>query len=70
MASSRHFRTDQPAGETRAEITADISATRRAQRDLQAAGQHRSAETMRQATDEHLDELTDLNAGRWRPKHS
>ncbi|MFE4535671.1 hypothetical protein ACFRKB_11385 [Streptomyces scopuliridis] len=70
MASSRHFRADQPKKEIRQEITADIAASRRSQRDLQAAGQHGLAETMREATDEHLDELADLGAGRWRPKHA
>ncbi|MCX4676715.1 hypothetical protein OG413_15630 [Streptomyces sp. NBC_01433] len=70
MAGSRHFRRDQPAEEVRTEITDEAAASRRAQRDLQAAGSHRAAESMRQAADEALDELADLNAGRWKPKHA
>lgn len=70
MASSRHFVRNQPAGQTRAEITTDIKNSRGAQRDLQASGQHRLAETMRQATDEALDELSALNNGTWNPNHA
>ncbi|MEV7867464.1 hypothetical protein AB0P17_15485 [Streptomyces sp. NPDC088124] len=70
MSSSRHHFRTQPDDQTRAEIKTDITNSRRAQRDAAANGQHRLAETMRQATDEHLDELADLDAGRWRPKHA
>ncbi|MFJ2675110.1 hypothetical protein [Streptomyces sp. NPDC087525] len=70
MSSARHFRTDQNPAQTAKEIEADITNSRRAQRELQAAGQHRLAETMRAATDEHLDELAELDAGTWTPKHA
>ncbi|RLV66339.1 hypothetical protein STAN_1860 [Streptomyces sp. CBMAI 2042] len=70
MAGARHFRKNQPTAETQAEIEADISSSRRAQQDLAAAGNHSSAESMRQATDEYLDERADLDAGTWRPKHA
>lgn len=70
MASSRHFIRNQPTEQTRAEIKADIKNCRTAQRDLQATGQHHLANQMRQATDEHLDELNALNNGTWNPKHA
>lgn len=70
MSASRHFSGDQPTNQTRAEIKADITASRRAQRDAAAHGQHRIAETMRQATDEHLDELNALDNGTWTPNHA
>lgn len=70
MASARHFHKNQPATQTRAEITADIKASRSAQQTAAANGQHRIAETMRQAADEHLDELTALDAGTWTPRHA
>ncbi|MFJ7258227.1 hypothetical protein ACIQWV_38315 [Streptomyces sp. NPDC098085] len=70
MSASRHFTKTQSAEQTRAEITADIAAARGSQRDLQDAGQHRLAESMREAADEHLDELADLDAGTWTPKHA
>lgn len=70
MAGARHFRRDQPTQEVRKEITAEATASRRAQRDAAAHGQHRLAETMRQGTDEALDELTALDAGTWTPKHA
>lgn len=70
MSAARHFRKDQPATETRSEIDADIASSRRAQQDLAAAGNHRAAESMRQAADEYLDERADLDAGRWKPKHA
>ncbi|MFJ8760819.1 hypothetical protein [Streptomyces cyaneofuscatus] len=70
MAGARHFRKDQPADETRSEIEADISSSRRAQKDLAAAGNHRAAESMRAAVDENLDELNDLDSGAWKPKHA
>ncbi|WP_158712440.1 hypothetical protein [Streptomyces sp. NRRL F-5135] len=41
MSSSRHFFKNQSADQTRQEITADIAAARKGQRELQAAGQHR-----------------------------
>ncbi|MER6607366.1 hypothetical protein ABT282_15990 [Streptomyces sp. NPDC000927] len=69
MASGRHFRVTQTPTETRQEIEADIANARHSQRELQAAGQHGHAENMRAAADEYLDELTDLNAGRWTPRH-
>lgn len=70
MASSRHFFKNQPVEQTRTEIKADIQNSRTAQRDLQAAGQHRLAENMRHATDEAIDELNDLDNGRWSPRHA
>lgn len=70
MASSRHFFRNQPADQTRTEIQADIKNSRAAQRDLQANGQHRLAENMRQVADEAIDELNDLDNGRWSPKHA
>ncbi|MER5277787.1 hypothetical protein ABT025_18790 [Streptomyces sp. NPDC002809] len=70
MASSRHFFRNQPVEQTRAEITADIKNSRTAQRDLQANGQHRLAETMREGVDEHLDELNALDNGTWTPHHA
>ncbi|WP_327335888.1 hypothetical protein OG384_04440 [Streptomyces sp. NBC_01324] len=70
MAGSRHFFRNQPAEQTRAEIKDDIAASRGAQRDLQANGQHRLAETMRQNTDERLDELNQLDNGTWTPNHA
>ncbi|MEW1719793.1 hypothetical protein [Streptomyces sp. NPDC093109] len=70
MSSSRHFFRTQPPAQTRAEIEADIKNSRRAQRDAAAHGQYRLAETMRQAADEHLDELADFDAGTWTPKHA
>lgn len=70
MASSRHFFRNQPAEQTRTEITDDIKNSRNAQRDLQAAGQHRLAENMRQAADEAIDELNDLDNGTWSPRHA
>lgn len=60
----------QPTAEIRQEITDDITAARPGQRDLQAARQHHTAETMRLATDGYLDELNDLDEGRWKPKHA
>lgn len=70
MAGARHFFKSQSAEQTRADITADIRSSRKAQRDAAANGQHRLAESMRQAADENLDELNDLDAGRWKPKHA
>ena len=70
MAAARHFRKDQPTAEIRKEIEADIAAARRSQRDLQAAASHGTAEGMRTATDEYLDELAELDAGTWTPKHA
>lgn len=70
MASSRHFFRSQPIDQTRTEITDDIKNSRDAQRDLQAAGQYRLAENMRQATDEAIDELNDLDNGTWSPRHA
>ncbi|MFE9855550.1 hypothetical protein [Streptomyces sp. NPDC005780] len=70
MASARHFFKSQSAEQTRAEIKADITNSRTAQRDLQAAGQHRLAENMRQAADEAIDELNDLDNGTWTPSHA
>lgn len=70
MPASRHFFRSQPTEQTRAEIKDDIKASRDAQRDLHASGQHGLAETMRQAADEHLEELSALDAGTWTPKHA
>lgn len=70
MSSARHFFKNRPASEVKAEVKADLKAARGAQRDLMAAGQHRLANQMADAVDEHLDELNDLNNGTWRPKHA
>lgn len=70
MASARHFFKSQPAEQTRAEITADIKNSRKAQRDAAANGQHGVAEMMRQGADEALDELNRLNDGTWKPNHA
>jgi hypothetical protein len=70
MSSARHFSKSQPTGQTRAEVEADLKASRQAQRDAQANGQHRVADMMRGAVDEHLDELNELNNGSWTPKHA
>ncbi|MFJ8923888.1 hypothetical protein ACIREK_30975 [Streptomyces sp. NPDC102415] len=70
MAGSRHFVKSQPAEQTRAEIQADIAASRGAQRNLQATGQYYLANQMRQTTDEHLDELNALDNGTWNPTHA
>lgn len=70
MAGARHFREDPPAEEVKQEIEADIASSRRAQQDLADAGNHRAAESMRQATDEYLDERAALEDGTWRPEHA
>ncbi|WP_326683050.1 hypothetical protein [Streptomyces sp. NBC_01237] len=70
MAASRHHRTDQTPDQIRQDIKNDIAASRREQRELQAAGNHRAGEAMRQETDRFVDELSDLNAGRWTPQHA
>lgn len=70
MAGARHFRKNQPAAEVKQEIEADITCSRQAQLDLQAAGNRKAAESMRQATDEAVDELNQLNDGSWKPNHA
>ncbi|WP_335936641.1 hypothetical protein [Streptomyces sp. PTD5-9] len=70
MSASRHFRVTQTPAETRQEIQEDITAARNAQHKLQDAGQHRLAENMGAAADAYLDELNDLDGGRWAPKHA
>ncbi|MEV5680983.1 hypothetical protein [Streptomyces sp. NPDC052179] len=70
MAGSRHFRKNQDPAETQKEIQADITASRREQRELQHHGRHDLSERMRHDTDAFVDELSDLDAGRWKPKHA
>ncbi|MFJ3141691.1 hypothetical protein ACIPJM_04470 [Streptomyces halstedii] len=70
MAASRHFLRTQSAEQTRTEIKADIKNSRAAEKEAKANGQYRIAETMRQATDEHIDELNALNNGTWKPNHA
>lgn len=72
MASARHFLTRGTVSndQLKADITADITSARGAQRDLAAAGQHGAAARMAAAVDEHLDELNDANNGTWTPKHA
>lgn len=72
MSSARHF--FQPgtlsADQLKTDIQADVAAARGAQRDLQAAGQHSTADQMGQAVDEGLDELNAVSDGTWSPKHA
>lgn len=73
MGAARHFfrRSEVLSDEQiAADIKADIRSSRKAERELTAAGQHRLAEDMRRAADEYLDEYTDLKSGRWQPKHA
>ncbi|WP_055694234.1 hypothetical protein [Streptomyces prasinopilosus] len=70
MASSRHFFKSTPASQVKAEVEADLKASRAAQRDLMQAGQYRMAGQMADAVDEHLDELNAVNNGTWRPRHA
>lgn len=72
MASGRHFFTPGTltTDQLKADIKADITASRGAEKQLREAGQHKVAEQMRQQTDEHLDELGDANSGTWQPKHN
>ncbi|MGW9299622.1 hypothetical protein ACWHA3_02190 [Streptomyces cyaneofuscatus] len=67
MPGSRHFFSKQSADQTRAEIADDIRNSRKAQRDLEATGQHGPANMMAEAVDEHLDELSRVNNGTWKP---
>ncbi|MEU3546297.1 hypothetical protein [Streptomyces longwoodensis] len=72
MSSARHFfaRGTVFDDALKADIEADITAARGAQRDLQQAGQYGAATRMGEAVDEHLDELGEVNRGTWRPKHA
>lgn len=72
MSSARHFfaRGTVSDDALKADIQADIATARKAQRDLQQAGQYRLAEQMREAADEALDELNDAKRGTWRPRHA
>ncbi|MGW6741672.1 hypothetical protein ACWGDX_13250 [Streptomyces sp. NPDC055025] len=72
MSSARHF---FPKGTLSSEaldadIKADVSTSRTAQRDLQEAGQHGLAADMGRKVDEHLDELNDAKTDSWKPRHS
>ncbi|MGW1129870.1 hypothetical protein [Streptomyces sp. NPDC002526] len=58
----------QSTEETRAEIQHDIEVARQAQREAAGHGQYRISEEMRQAADDHLDELAELDAGTWKPR--
>ena len=72
MSAARHFftRGTVSTDQIKAEVQADITAARGAQRDLTAAGQYSAAARMGAAVDEHLDELNDVNNGTWKPKHA
>lgn len=72
MASARHFLASGSLSskELKADIQADITAARGAQRDLAASGQHGMADRMSAQVDAHLDELNDANNGTWRPNHA
>lgn len=72
MSAARHFFAPGtiPDTDLKADITADITAAHRAQRDMAATGQQAIAYRMGQAVDEHLDELTALKNGTWRPNHA
>jgi len=69
MSASRHFSRPSSNEQLVSEIEADVASARGAQRDLQAAGQHRLAASMGAAVDEHLDELNAAKNGTWRPQH-
>ncbi|WP_328757453.1 hypothetical protein [Streptomyces sp. NBC_00271] len=71
MPAARHFFKPGTLSndELKADITDDIATARGAQQSLQQAGHNGRAEQMRQATDEHLDELNDLNNGTWTPRY-
>lgn len=72
MSSARHFlpRGTVSNDSLKTDIGADIAAARGAQRDLASAGQHRLAADMGGQVDEHLDELSDVNSGTWKPRHA
>ncbi|MEV8365907.1 hypothetical protein [Streptomyces niveus] len=72
MASARHFfaRGSMSDAELTTDIQNDITHSRGAQKDLASAGQHRMASVMGNAVDEHLDELSDVKRGNWRPRHA
>jgi hypothetical protein len=72
MSSARHFFKSGTLSDDqlKTDITADLKAARGAQQQAMQHGQYRSAELMRGAVDEHLDELNDLKQGRWRPRHA
>jgi hypothetical protein len=72
MSSARHFlaRGTVPADQLKADIQADITSSRQAQRALQQAGQHAIADRMGADADEALDELNAVNNGTWKPKHA
>lgn len=72
MSSARHFLTPGTVSTDalKADIKADITSARGAQRDLQQAGQYGTATRMGEVVDEALDELNAANNGTWRPKHA
>lgn len=72
VSAARHFfaRGTVSNAQLRTEIKADVASARGAQRDLKAAGQHRAADRMGEAVDEHLDELNAVDNGTWTPKHA
>ncbi|MEU8642283.1 hypothetical protein AB0C91_10230 [Streptomyces sp. NPDC048674] len=72
MSSARHFfvRGTISDATLKADIQADVTNSRNAQIDMQQAGQQRLAQEMRNAADEALDELNDLQSGTWKPRHA
>lgn len=72
MSSARHH---MPSGtlsadQLKADIQADVTLARTAQRDLQAAGQYGMAARLGGDADEALDELNAANNGTWKPRHA
>lgn len=72
MSAARHHfqRGTLSDSQLTTDIQADITAARGAQRDLAATGQHGMAARMGEAVDEHLDELSAVKNGTWRPMHA
>jgi hypothetical protein len=72
MSSARHFfsRNTLSDDQLKADITADIKATRGAQEQMKAVGNYGEAEKLGRSVDDKLDELSDVNKGRWFPRHA
>lgn len=69
MSSSRHFIKPATDEQLKAEIKADVAASRKAQQELMSAGQYGMAARMGEDADEALDELNAVNNGTWKPRH-
>lgn len=70
MTAARHFMkpgalTDE---QLKTDIKGDITTALGTARQLEAAGQNHTAQQMRTAVDEHLDELAAVNNGTWQPQ--